>query len=560
MESNDNVITVTIVDVTNASGQSATESLSISSDTTISDLMEFIVALLPSLLLPLQVLVASNNTSANNDSNSQTSGITIQLIKDGKVLYTSGADTKETATTLQAIGIVDNDIIACRRVIGDIATNNTGNSTDSGTALQSQQQQHQSSTPSAGLDFSNLLQDYNMGNQTSLQQQQQASSLLSTTTAARGPPPVDYVYHGPTMNLQEAQYYNPHPTSMVTLLYDKPHLLKELNYYAPTLAKQLISLQQSSGSMGSFTSTTGSTGTGNNENIKNASEIYRNYMIQQSITSAFNKTSRYHLENEMRMRYVQNPNDIEASEYVQKQERQTLIQEQYEYVMNEYPESVVGRVLMLYIPMKINGFPVSAFIDSGAQQTIMSLSLAKQCQIDQYIDTRMAGIAVGVGTGVILGRIHIVQIEITCTITKQIYYFPCSITVMDDPKPKSNHASKMLASGTARDNMQVDGDKTDVEDDVHDETVGGKEIPFLFGLDMLKRHLCCLDLSKGCLRFTQILIGNDDDSTPVDINNDNHRTPQYLEVPFLHEKDLLPSQGGTMKTNTTDTSNMATDA
>ena len=508
------MINVTIVDVTSASEQPSSESLSISSDTTIADLLEFITALLPSLV--------PTNTTMSHEK--------IQLLKDGQVLYTSNADMNTgnmtQTTTVRTLGIVDNDFIACRRVTVDDRTTTTTANNTIGTAASSPQPS--ATSTSGGLDFTSLLQDY--GNQLATL----ASSLSTTTastaatqqkTSAQAPPP-NYVYHGPTMNLQEAQYYNPHPTSMVTLLYDKPHLLKELNYYAPTLAQQLIALQQqqSSGTNGS------------NEIITNASEIYRNYMIQQSITSAFNKTSKYHLENEMSMRYAQNPNDVEASEYVQKQERQKLIQEQYEHVMNEYPESMVGRVLMLYIPMKINGFPVSAFIDSGAQQTIMSLSLAQQCQIDQYIDTRMAGIAVGVGTGVILGRIHMVQIEITSTITHQVYYFPCSITVMDNPKPTST--AKALTSDT--DQAVKDGDN---------DGVGGKEMPFLFGLDMLKRHLCCLDLSKGCLRFTQIRI---DPSATKTTNDDVDSTPQYLEVPFLHEKDLLPSQGGTMKPNPTE--------
>ena len=538
--SSDNVIiiTITIVDVSNASS----ESLSLSNRATISDLVEFMLALLPSL---------GRNTTNSTGSIDSSEDEPLQLLKDGKILYTTGTSSSTTTSsaerttmTLRELGITDNDIIACRRgvVSGNTVTNNTTSSTGTdadrartgtNTAVLPTQPQS-SASASVGLDFTSLLQDFN-----------HPSSLPSTANTAvtthsqHTPPPVDYVYHGATMNLQEAQYYNPHPTNMVTLLFDKPHLLKELNYYAPTLAQQLISLQQQS-----------SDTKNSNEMMKNASEIYRNHMIQQSITSAFNKTSKFHLENQMKLRHAQNPNDVEASEYMQKQERQKLIQEQYEYVMNEYPESVVGRVLMLYIPMKINGFPVSAFIDSGAQQTIMSLSLAKQCQIDQYIDTRMAGIAVGVGTGVILGRIHMVQIEITSTITNQIYYFPCSLTIMDDPPKSKRTTANGLTSGSSTDHA-MDGDDGD------DETVGGKEMPFLFGLDMLRRHLCCLDMSQGCLRFTQIRIDNAQSiTTPSmdttgsandDVNHTASSIPQYLEVPFLHEKDLLPSQGGTMK-------------
>jgi hypothetical protein len=41
---------------------------------------------------------------------------------------------------------------------------------------------------------------------------------------------------------------------------------------------------------------------------------------------------------------------------------------------------------------------------------------------------------------------------------------------------------------------------------------------------MLRRHLCQIDLAKGVLRFTTL----------------------NLETPFLHEKDLPQSKGGTI--------------
>jgi DNA damage-inducible protein 1 len=113
--------------------------------------------------------------------------------------------------------------------------------------------------------------------------------------------------------------------------------------------------------------------------------------------------------------------------------------------------------------------------------TIMSKKVAQECGVDGLIDTRFSGIAAGVGTGKILGRIHIVQLQIGNS------YFPCSVSVMDDPAP------------------------------------GAKEMPFLLGLDMMKRHLCLLDLQSGKLKF------------PI----------AGIEAPFLHEKDLNQDQGGT---------------
>lgn len=198
----------------------------------------------------------------------------------------------------------------------------------------------------------------------------------------------------------------------------------------------------------------------------------------------------------MKQKLINNPNDNIAMEYFNKKESQKLIDIQYHQMMEEYPEAL-GRILMLYINVKINNVHIQAFCDSGALATIISKTIAKQCGIDHLIDTRFAGIAVGVGTGVILGRIHMVQLQINDS------YFPCTVTVMDDPPTDATNSNDSK----------------------------GKSMPFLLGLDMMKRHLCQLDFQKGNISFYISHI------------------QQYMSVPFLHEKDLTIEQGGTLGFN-----------
>ena len=282
------------------------------------------------------------------------------------------------------------------------------------------------------------------------------SSLLG---AAPAPPPSTArpVYY-PGMSLDDAIMHNPHPEAFISLLQSKEHLFKELRYHNPALASKL-----------------------DRQPAATAVAIWRESLVKGAISTAARRTEEFHEKDQMTKRLANNPNDPEAKEYFASIERKKKVEEQYYQMMEEYPESM-GRVLMLYIDCKINGHAMQAFCDSGAQMTIMSENYAKECGIFDLIDTRFAGMAAGVGTGKILGKVHIAQLEIGGV------FFPCSISVMETPKDKN-----------------------------------AQDMPFLFGLDMMKRHLCQIDLQNGCLNF------------PV----------AGVKVPFLHEKDLSESQGGT---------------
>mmetsp|Transcript_15808 Transcript_15808/g.26503 ORF Transcript_15808/g.26503 Transcript_15808/m.26503 type:complete len:481 (+) Transcript_15808:116-1558(+) len=303
------------------------------------------------------------------------------------------------------------------------------------------------------------------------------SNFLGSAAAAGGtgssgyPAPVYY----PGMSLDDAMMHNRHPRSFVEVLFgnnennknNESSLVKELNYHQPLLAAKLRASVQKNRN--------------NNNDLTEATTIWRDELTKGSIRGAMAQTDRRMTEQSMTQKLNDDPGSQEAKDYFQQQKNQSLIAEQYRNAMDEFPESM-GKILMLYIDTVVNGHAVQAFVDSGAQSTIMTKQTAALCGIDHLIDTRFAGQAVGVGTGIILGRIHLAQMKIGQA------FFPITITVMEK---MSSH----------------------------------NDMKFLLGLDNLKRFTCAIDLEQNVLRFK---IGQ-----------------EYMTTPFLHEKDLGEDKGGT---------------
>lgn len=163
------------------------------------------------------------------------------------------------------------------------------------------------------------------------------------------------------------------------------------------------------------------------------------------------------------------PFDVEAQRKIEEAIRMENVQHNLEIAQEETPE-VFAQVTMLYVDVEVNGTAIKAFVDSGAQMSIMSVTCARKCGLERLIDTRFQGMARGVGTQKIIGRVHQAPLKVGNE------FVPIMITVLE----KEN------------------------------------DLDFIFGLDMLRRHACSIDLRKNAL-----LIGS-----------------VGVELPFLSEAEV----------------------
>ncbi|KAG7385665.1 cyanamide hydratase [Phytophthora pseudosyringae] len=236
---------------------------------------------------------------------------------------------------------------------------------------------------------------------------------------------------------------NPTPEVLLDIMDKNPQLLAELQQGNPKLAAAL--------------------------QTKSVSDV-RMALMQMHMEAASRK-----FEEQQEIEALErDPYDAGAQAKIAERIRLSNVQKNMEIAIEEMPEAF-ARVTMLYIPCEVNGMQVKAFVDSGAQSTIMSSSCAERCGIMRLVDKRFAGQAVGVGTATIIGKVHMAPLKIGNE------FYNCSFTILDQ-----------------------------------------QSVDFLFGLDMLKRHQCCIDLGKNVLRL--------------------HEGERFHEVSFLPEHEIPSSE------------------
>jgi hypothetical protein len=172
------------------------------------------------------------------------------------------------------------------------------------------------------------------------------------------------------------------------------------------------------------------------------------HISQTKSTTAINPTPASNTQNIHSLGF-----DVDEQIQIEEAIQQANIAANLQAAIEHHPEAF-GSVVMLYVCLTVNSHPLKAFVDCGAQATIMSLKCAEQCNLSRLIDKRFSGVARGVGERKIVGRVHAAEIVIGGL------HLACSFNIIED---------------------------------------GDSGIDLLFGLDMLRRHQACIDLTKNAL-------------------------------------------------------------
>lgn len=176
--------------------------------------------------------------------------------------------------------------------------------------------------------------------------------------------------------------------------------------------------------------------------------------------------------------------------------------------------SLIPPQVMLYVNLTVNGVPMKAFVDSGAQRTIMSLADANVCGIARLIDDRFAGTARGVGSGKIVGRVHSVPVGAAGGGASSSSFFPLAITIMED-------SSMPFLLGEERERGWENIDRLFFSFLPLSPSPPPTSPPHKpTGLDALRAHRATIDVGPAnCLRFPELGVA----------------------LPFLAEHELPPS-------------------
>ena len=167
-------------------------------------------------------------------------------------------------------------------------------------------------------------------------------------------------------------------------------------------------------------------------------------------------------QQQQQQRHQRNLLDPRVQEMIAEEIRQKNV-EANRAAAAEFTPEMFAKVTMLFVPVKINGHVVKAFVDTGAQTTLINVPCAKRCGLMHLLDRGYSGVAYGVGTQRIIGRVHVASLQIGAK-----DFLPSSFNVVEN-----------------------------------------EPLEMLLGLDTLKRHRCVVDMNRN-----ELIIGSSGNGVP----------------------------------------------
>lgn len=165
------------------------------------------------------------------------------------------------------------------------------------------------------------------------------------------------------------------------------------------------------------------------------------------------------------------------------------------------PMIMLRAMIKLPAPWPISQVPLKAFVDTGAQVTVLSVKGAQKCNLLDKVDSRFRGVAAGVGAARIVGRVHLATLRFSAHTAVDT-----SLSVLEQSHGPEVDASPLDAPPSLRGVAPLRSSRWEIQpaappysNVLFDSLLLTSRLQLLIGLDLMRKYQAVIDLGRNAM-------------------------------------------------------------